>query len=586
MTVTERLRSALPGRTRQRSAVESLTAQVEALRRFLDSATGYLPEQSTAPAEAVIERAGQRLALTGEHTVVALAGATGSGKSSIFNALAGRGLSAVGVRRPTTGAAHACAWGPAARLLDWLDVPPARRFAPAGSALPATATATGDADPPAAVDPLTGDAADPAAGDLDGLVLLDLPDFDSVEPAHRIEVDRLLGVVDLIVWVLDPQKYADRVVHQRYLRQFSRHREITVVLLHQADRLSAEDTERCLDDLGALVTADGLAGVPVLATSITGAPGLAPLRTVLAQAVAERRAAVQRLAGDVARVVDELRPLVEPAIPDGDPVEPAASRALTEALANAAGVPVVARATERAYLHRAVRSTGWPPLRWVRRLRPDPLSRLRLGPGRAGQSALTSDDQPTPGATSVPPAAPAVRAAVGLALRTLSEQAAERLPTPWPAAMLTAARARADDLPDALDLAIAGADLGLTRRPRWWGAVGAVQWLLAAMAVLGLAWLGVRSALVALALPEPPDVYIGRVLAPTFLFLGGLAAGWLLAVLIRPVVRFAAQRKGRLAARRMREAIGPVADSMVIGPVREVRRAYQNARDALHAAAP
>ena len=52
---------------------------------------------------------------------------------------------------------------------------------------------------------------------LRGLVLLDLPDFDSVEARHRLEVDRLLRLVDLVVWVLDPQKYADRVVHQQYL---------------------------------------------------------------------------------------------------------------------------------------------------------------------------------------------------------------------------------------------------------------------------------------------------------------------------------------------------------------------------------
>ena len=37
---------------------------------------------------------------------MALAGATGSGKSSLFNALLGEEVSAPGVRRPTTGTAH------------------------------------------------------------------------------------------------------------------------------------------------------------------------------------------------------------------------------------------------------------------------------------------------------------------------------------------------------------------------------------------------------------------------------------------------------------------------------------------------
>ena len=70
-------------------------------------------------------RAGERLRLSGEHTVVALAGSTGSGKSSLFNALAGADLSPVGVRRPTTSKAHASVWGAegAAPLVQWLGVP-------------------------------------------------------------------------------------------------------------------------------------------------------------------------------------------------------------------------------------------------------------------------------------------------------------------------------------------------------------------------------------------------------------------------------------------------------------------------------
>src|SRR6185436_2521651 len=143
-------------------------------------------------------------------------------------------------------------------LLDWLGVPPARRFSPAGP----------DADREA----------------LDGLVLLDLPDFDSVEVAHRVEVDRLLTLVDLLVWVLDPQKYADRLVHEQYLARFARHGDVTVVLLNQADLLAPADADRCLVDLRRLLEADGLASVPILATSPVGLPGLDALRERLAGA--------------------------------------------------------------------------------------------------------------------------------------------------------------------------------------------------------------------------------------------------------------------------------------------------------------
>ncbi len=174
--------------------------------------------------------------------MVALAGATGSGKSSLFNALAGAQVSLPGVRRPTTGVAHAVVWDAAGAgpLLDWLEVP--RRHA----------------------------AGRPPGRRCDGLVLLDLPDHDSIEVAHRLEVDRLVGLVDLLVWVLDPQKYADAAIHDRYLRPLARHGDVMVVVLNQADRLAPTDVpDACLADLRRLLADDGLPDVPVLAVSAT-----------------------------------------------------------------------------------------------------------------------------------------------------------------------------------------------------------------------------------------------------------------------------------------------------------------------------
>jgi predicted GTPase len=205
-----------------------LVERLAALQRFLRAVDPYLPDNDLVAAHTMVERAGSRLALSQDHTVVALAGSTGSGKSSLFNALARLKLSPVGVRRPTTGIAHACVWGPlepANRLLDWIGVLPRQRFVRESA--------------------LDGD--DEAA--LRGLVLLDLPDFDSVERGHRLEVDRLLGLVDLVVWVVDPQKYGDRILHNAYLKQFKSHGDITIVVLNQADRLSTNDTDVVLTDL-------------------------------------------------------------------------------------------------------------------------------------------------------------------------------------------------------------------------------------------------------------------------------------------------------------------------------------------------
>ena len=284
MSLVDKVRDALTGQDHRVDA-EQLIERLEALSRFLRVVDPYLPDADLVAAHTLVERAGSRLKLSQDHTVVALAGSTGSGKSSLFNALARLKLSPVGVRRPTTGVAHACVWGPldaANRLLDWVGVLPRHRFVRESA--------------------LDGD--DEAA--LRGLVLLDLPDFDSVERGHRLEVDRLLGLVDQVIWVVDPQKYGDRILHNAYLKQFRAHADITIVVLNQADRLSTADTEIVLADLKRLLEEDGLAGAPVLATSAKQPGMLTELRESLEKTVAARQAALLRLSGDLDTVGEQL----------------------------------------------------------------------------------------------------------------------------------------------------------------------------------------------------------------------------------------------------------------------------------------
>ncbi|WP_410810500.1 GTPase [Micromonospora sp. 067-2] len=556
--ITGRIREAFRGD--QRVDPDALIARLDAVRRFLAAVDGLLPDAQLVPAHTLVERAGTRLALSRDHTVIALAGATGSGKSSMFNALARLELSPVGVRRPTTGVTHACVWGPlegASRLLDWVGVLPRHRFV-RESAL---------------------DADDETA--LHGLILLDLPDFDSVQRSHRLEVDRLLGLVDQVVWVVDPQKYADRVIHDSYLREFHRHRDVTLVVLNQADRLPPTELPRVLDDLRRLLDADGLTGVPLLATVAIDPAGMVGLRSALEQTVAERQAALRRLAGDVDTVVATLDELVGSAAPPRGP-DDATVRDLDRALAGAAGVPAVTEAVGQAYRHRAGASTGWPVVRGWWRLRPDPLRRLHL-PGPAGDRSEPAESLAA--ATSVPDPTAAQRSALGLAIRAVADRAAHDLPAAWPAAVTTAARSRLADLPDALDRAIAGTDLGLGRRPLWWRLVGGVQWLVTLAAVVGLGWLVLGYLLRALGLPALDNPMVGQVPLPTLLLLGGLLAGLLVAALTRPLVRWAARRARARAEQRLTAEVARVGDEYVLAPVRIVLDSYGQARDALRDAA-
>ncbi|MBX7269866.1 50S ribosome-binding GTPase [Micromonospora sp. Llam7] len=536
---------------------DQLFARLEAVQRFLGIVDGHLPDTPLVPARTLVERAATRLALSRDHTVVALAGTTGSGKSSLFNAMARMDLSPVGVRRPTTGVTHACVWGPldgGTRLLDWLGVLPRHRFV-------RESLLDGDDE-----------------STLHGLILLDLPDFDSVQHSHRLEVDRLLGLVDLVVWVVDPQKYADRVVHRSYLREFSRHRDVTLVVLNQTDRLPPAEVPRVLADLRRLLDADGLDGVSLLAATVADPTGPEGLRAALQRTVAERQAALRRLSGDVDAVVATLDDMVgapRTALPTDDP----AVTALDRALARAAGVPTVVEAVEQTYQHRAAAATGWPLVRSWRRLRPDPLRRLHL-PGPQGGDPAAS----LVAATSVPEPSAADKSALALALRTVAEQAGAGLPSAWPNAVTAAARSRLGDLPDALDRALAGADLDLSRPRAWWRLVGGVQWLVTLAAVAGLGWLLLGYAMRALGLPELRHPMVGEVPVPTLLLLGGLLTGLLVAALTRPVTRWAARRARQRAETQLTRAVAMVGDQHVLAPVRAVIAAHADARTVLEVA--
>ena len=554
MNLVERVRGALTGDDGRVDA-EELVQRLEALAKFLRLVDPYLPDADLVAAHTLVERAGTRLALSRDHTVVALAGSTGSGKSSLFNALARLKLSPVGVRRPTTGAAHACVWGPlepANQLLDWVGVLPRQRFIRESA--------------------LDGD--DEVA--LRGLVLLDLPDFDSIERSHRLEVDRLLGLVDQVVWVVDPQKYGDRILHQAYLSQFRAHAGVTIVVLNQADRLSTNDTEVVLGDLRRLLEEDGLAGAPVLATSAKQPGMLAELRETLEKTVADRQAALRRLAGDLESVSEPLTVMIGPPAAE-DEVDRATVRQLSDALAASAGVGAVADAAAGSYRHRAAAATGWPLVRGLRRLRPDPLRRLHLTAAKP-TDAVSTDIVPR---TSLPEPDAAQKSAVGLSVRAVAARAAAPLPEMWAPALTNAARSRVDDLPDALDRAIGKTDLGGDRTPFWWRGVSILQWLLIAAAVGGLGWLIVGYLVKALSLPDLDYPRIGSVPLPSMLLLGGLVAGLLVWLVLKPVVDWGAKRARRRAEQRLRASVTEVAREHVVAPVREVLNAYAQAREAL-----
>ena len=398
-------------------------------------------------ARTVVAKAGVRLGFGLESTVVALAGPTGVGKSQLFNALTGTELAPVGRRRPTTAAGQAAVWGgDAGALLDWLGI--GRRHQV-------------DAD------------------DLGGLVLLDLPDFDSVETTHRLEAERIVALADLVLWVVEPQKYADASLHDRYLRPLATHADAMAVVLNQADLLAPAEIASWRKDMERLLAEDGMTKLPLVIVSARTGDGIPELRRLLAQRVAARDAALAKLAADLDRAV---RPLAESCTGKASGVRREDRAQLLAALEEAAGVPTVVRAVGDAHRRRGALATGWPFVRWLRRFRPDPLKRLRL------------PESPQPQVrTSLSPPTDVQRAQVASAARRLADGATEGLPQPWPRLARQAATAADDRVADRLDRAVAGADLSVSR-PRWWRPVGLLQSLLAVAVAAGAIWLAVLAA--------------------------------------------------------------------------------------------
>ncbi len=545
--------SLLEGARRLVTRSPDIGGRLQGLEAAVTAARGRLDDSLVDETAAVVDRAAGRLKLSADHTVVALAGATGSGKSSTFNALIGLDLAATGVRRPTTSWATACVWGVdgADELLEWLGIPERHRTV-RDSML---------------------DSGGLQDEQLDGVVLLDLPDHDSTEVSHHLEVDRLVRLADLLVWVLDPQKYADAAIHERYLAPLATHQGVMVVVLNHLDTIPEAGRDAMLADVRRLLDADGLPDVPVYGVSARQQIGIADLRTEIASRVQAKKATRDRMTADLRVAAERLDEATGRSTGHGLPRKRVA--ALEDAVADAAGVPTVIAAVEESTRLRARRATGWPVTAWVSRLKPDPLKRLHLDLGSEGRR-LTRASR-----TSVPEPTQVQRARVDTEVRALADEVSDGLGRPWAGAVRRASTSRLDDLHDGLDRALGGTDLGVARIPIWAGLVRVLQWLLILTALGGAGWLATLAVMAYLQVPSPEIPSVQGIPVPTVMLLGGVGLGVVLALCCRLLVGITARSRARRADDRLRSAIREVCEELVIAPVAAELAAHQTVRDGL-----
>ncbi|MFI9596629.1 GTP-binding protein [Nonomuraea sp. NPDC052265] len=518
-----------------------LAPRLSALNQLVELGPGRLDQKLLTEAGALLTRAGDRLKLSSEHTVVALAGGTGSGKSSLFNAISGLELSPTGVRRPTTARTHACVWGleGSAPLLDWLQIQPRHRFSRTS-------------------------ALDKGDSQLHGLILLDLPDHDSIRALSDNEADRLIGLADLVVWVLDPQKYADASTHRRYVTELAGHDAVTVFALNQADKLSAAELAELVIDLNDLLRREGVEHPSVVPTSAVTGRGVESLKSVIATSVGRRRAAIQKLEADLQRVEQRLGE----AMPLGDAllvpssVDEARRMGLTDALCDAIGVPAVGEAMENVYAERSSQWVGWPYPRWFAKFRPDPLKSLRL------QDVGDEIRGITTGSVS------AQSAEVANAVQALTDGLSAGMDPVWRTAVQKAARSHASRLPKALTEELTEVAPRLDRVPGWWRLLKVWQYLLVVAFVAGVVWL-VAGLTVPRQLPAALQLVGDGAALPwvALMIASVLGLGALSGIASRNFVELGASRERERLEREMRRRVAAVSATMVVEPVeRELGR--------------
>jgi GTP-binding protein EngB required for normal cell division len=501
------------------AALDQVT-QIGAARTGPD---GFRAELVAAAAE-VLARAGQRLRLSSRHTVVAFAGGTGSGKSSLFNQLAGADFSTVGVTRPVTRETHACVWGMAGAgpLLEWLGVPRRHRYA--------RASALGGAEQ-----------------SMTGLVLLDLPDHDSVLGHATDLVDKLVGLSDVIIWVLDPQKYADAAVHRRFLVPLAGHSEVVAVVLNQCDLLTPAQVEDCVQDLRRLLDSEGLQDVQILVTSAKTGEGIEELRKLLSESVTARRATAARIVADVDKVVSGFEQYAE-RVTRSDADDPPGEgriadeelpedteRELGAALAEAAGVRAIGESLRSARELRAADYVGWP-ISWVveRFTSPNPARKVRLG--RLWEQLRDMTTGPSG----------AQQAEIDNALTWVADSRVPELPRPWSRTVRAALRSKSEEIPSAIGAEISGALPAGPVVDGWWRMVGILQGVLLGCVLVGFAWLVALLVIgVGKVTSGVPKLFSDPYLLPwpAALVVVGLLGGWISDRVGTRAVREAAERE-------------------------------------------
>ena len=496
----------------------------------------------TGVAETTRETARERLGFPSSTYVLALAGGTGVGKSTLLNAIAGENVSAASARRPTT--SEAVAWVPSSRrrelaeLLRWLGITELREH--------------------------------PGGAHAD-VAVVDLPDFDSIAREHRERVDALLPRVDAVAWVVDPEKYMDQVMHGGYLREFAPRIRREVVVLNRSDLLSAADADRIADDMRKQLRRDGAGDIEVVLTRAReGAAGIGGLREWLESGVEAKRVVADRVSAEArhavrvlaatAGVLETISPLIEKARRD---------RAVSSVARTALGLIDIAGLERQAIsaTRLAARRRGGGPLAYATSAIYRITGRVRASADPAGflkrwelRGSLAPVVEPlrevvTSDLGSVPPPLRGALAA---------------LTAPGPLHQRFAATIDRSLTAEAADLRVPTSVL--------WPMIGAAQYVVTTLLAFSVLWFASLFVIHDVPVGTISLPYLGAAPTPVVLLAATVVAGYVLARLLQLHAGWLGRRWAkRIGARVTRDVRQRVADDMLV-PLEE----FEARRAALH----
>ena len=460
----------------------------------------------------------RRDALDPRVTVIAVAGPSGTGKSTVVNTLARRNsLVPTGMHRPTTTelVAYVDAEVTAAPFLELSGIPRSvsvefctTRSNPLRDSLGMVGE---------------GHQVRSALTQCGHPIVVEVPDTLLV-PELTSAASQVLETADLILWTTDSQKYADAVFHSR-ISAFPRHPNSYFVLTH-TEGLTESQLQTLNQELAAIAERIGVSP-EILQISLYDESSLARFRETVAELshAPEARwrgeqAAIHHAATRLGQNLEldmtgesSTQPVQASSV--ASPLSPAETK-LVDQVTQVSGLSAVEANFSKQYLRAGGFWTLWPVLNWLAGIKPlahvnqdnsttpgEPEADKPVGPSADPSPEQTADESATPAVADSTPDLPSVApqadslnrffprvnvAGITSAARTYAATASAHRPSKWVDFAQLKAVELSGNLVSALNLALESWKFPARPARTWWRIWRLGHWFWLAALVVGLLW--------------------------------------------------------------------------------------------------